>query len=187
MVTLYLARHGETEENTAHILQGLLPGTLTATGRAQAAALGDQLAHSGIRFDVLLSSDLKRAVDTAEIISHRLGMTVGLLPLLRERDWGKATGRRIGTVQLTPPPEGLESLEAMAGRAARFLTFLRQHYDGQCVLAVSHGLFARCIQAVWAGKAIQDIPKMQNAEVRQLLVGEVSHSGISEADVVSAD
>lgn len=187
MVTLYLVRHGETEENRAHILQGLMPGTLTATGKAQAAALRDKLASSGFHFDALLSSDLKRALDTAGIIGKRLNLSVQPLPLLRERDWGCATGARIGTVQLTPPPEGMESIEKMAGRAERFLAYLIRNYDGKSVLAVSHGLFARCIQAVLTGKTIQDIPRMQNAEVRKLSIEEIPHPGISDSDIVSAD
>ena len=40
MITLYLARHGQTVENLSHIFQGHLPGTLTEEGKQQAVALG---------------------------------------------------------------------------------------------------------------------------------------------------
>ena len=60
MIYLYLARHGETQENVAQILQGHMPGHLTPQGREQAANLRDQLVKSGIHFDVLLYSDLRR-------------------------------------------------------------------------------------------------------------------------------
>ena len=61
MITLYLARHGQTEQNLAHIFQGQMPGNLTALGRQQAAELGERLRE--IPFDSLLSSDLARAYD----------------------------------------------------------------------------------------------------------------------------
>ena len=62
MITLYLARHGQTEENIARIFQGHMPGTLTVEGIAQAEALRDTLRN--ISLDAVVSSDLKRCVDT---------------------------------------------------------------------------------------------------------------------------
>ena len=92
MIELYLVRHGETEENVAGILQGHLPGRLTAAGVCQAEALRDALA--GVTFDALVVSDLARTVATAEVLNGRRGLPVDLCPLLRERDWGSLTGRR---------------------------------------------------------------------------------------------
>lgn len=54
--TLYLARHGETEENVAQILQGHLPGHLTERGRNQAVQLRNTLMQSGASFDALLTA-----------------------------------------------------------------------------------------------------------------------------------
>ena len=62
MITLYLARHGQTEENMTRIFQGHMPGTLTVEGIAQAEALRDTLRD--ISLDAVVSSDLKRCVDT---------------------------------------------------------------------------------------------------------------------------
>ena len=67
MITLYLARHGQTEENIARIFQGHMPGTLTVEGIAQAEALRDTLRD--ISLDAVVSSDLKRCVDTAVVFS----------------------------------------------------------------------------------------------------------------------
>ena len=58
MITLYLARHGQTEENMTRIFQGHMPGTLTVEGIAQAEALRDTLRN--ISLDAVVSSDLKR-------------------------------------------------------------------------------------------------------------------------------
>ncbi len=47
MITLYLARHGQTEENMTRIFQGHMPGTLTVEGIAQAEALRDTFGRCG--------------------------------------------------------------------------------------------------------------------------------------------
>ncbi len=172
MVTLYLVRHGETEGNVAQILQGHMPGRLTARGRLQAAGLRERLLAEGIVPDVLLTSDLQRAVDTAAIINEAYGLPVTLCPLLRERDWGELTGRAIGTVDTAHFPPSVEKIETLAARAGRFLDLLRDEYTGRCVLAVTHGLFARCVQAVATGRTLREVPRMNNAEVRRVDVAE---------------
>ena len=62
MITLYLARHGQTKENTMRIFQGHLPGELTDEGIEQAKELGKELEN--IHIDCIISSDLKRVTDT---------------------------------------------------------------------------------------------------------------------------
>ncbi len=95
MTELYLVRHGQTEENAAHILQGHMPGHLSHEGIAQAQALRDELKN--IRFDALLCSDLKRCMDTAMILNEPHG-----LPL--ESTSPSRTG--LGTVHGYGYPEG---------------------------------------------------------------------------------
>ena len=57
---------------------------------------------------------------------------------------------------------------ALKSRASDFIRFLREHYDGQTVVAVGHGIINKAIQAVHFGKAMRDVPRMTNAEVREL-------------------
>lgn len=166
MTTLYLVRHGETEDNVNQILQGQTDGQLTARGVAQAQELRDKLKDD--HFDVLISSDLKRAVDTATILNepHHLKMETSIL--LRERDWGDFTGRFIPDIQEETFPENVEQVDKMFARAKNFLTYIKVTYPDKQVLAVGHGLFNRCIQAVYHKKTIREIPRMVNAEVRIL-------------------
>ena len=86
MITLYLARHGQTEENMTRIFQGHMPGTLTVEGIAQAEALRDTLRD--ISLDAVVSSDLKRCVDTARIAVEGRNLPWEKTVLLREIDWG---------------------------------------------------------------------------------------------------
>ena len=72
-MTLYLLRHGETEENVQHILQGHMPGTLTETGKAQARALAEEVrSHSQSRNPHAARSHHDQAAEGARLgLSHR--------------------------------------------------------------------------------------------------------------------
>ncbi|EGG55263.1 phosphoglycerate mutase family protein [Paraprevotella xylaniphila YIT 11841] len=167
MTELYLVRHGQTEENAAQILQGHMPGHLSREGIAQAQALRDEL--KDIRFDALLCSDLKRCMDTAMILNEPHGLLLESTPLLRERDWGPFTGMDILKAR-TKIDHRAEPVESMFRRAETFLLNIVSRYKDKRVLVVSHGLFCRVIQAACLGKTIRDIPRMDNAEVRRLIL-----------------
>lgn len=164
---LYLARHGETEENVKNILQGHLPGHLTFKGIEQARKLRDQL--SEIKFDVILASDLKRSMDTAMILNEPHRLVIEPCVLLRERDWGNLTGANILKAR-KHIDESAESAAKMYARAEEFLLSIVDCYKGKTVLAVGHGLFHRVIQGAFHGKSIREIPRMDNAEVRMLSI-----------------
>lgn len=188
MTHLYLARHGETEENVAQILQGLMPGHLTARGREQAAELRDKLVATHTAFDVMLTSDLQRALDTANIINGGLHLPLSPCPLLRERDWGSFTGTPITIARSSQMPDDAESVQAMFERAKRFITYIYKVYHNQSVLAIGHGLFNRTIQAAFAHCEIRDIPRMQNAEVRHIAIDHLpAQWNSSTHDAISAD
>ena len=83
-VRIYIVRHGETEENKQKIMQGQLDTQLDLEGEKQADLVAKALRE--IPFDVCYSSDLRRAVSTAErILVHHSGMQLEKPPALRER------------------------------------------------------------------------------------------------------
>ncbi len=164
--TLFLVRHGETEDNVRQIMQGQSQGRLTLHGVEQAETLARQLADEPI--DAFLSSDLRRAVDTAAILAAPHHLPVETTPLLRERDWGDFTGRFIPDLKDEPWPDNVESMADMMQRAASFLEYVRTHYPRQRVVAVGHGIFNKALQAVYHQKPIHEIPRMGNAELRVL-------------------
>ena len=120
--------------------------------------------------DAVISSDLKRAVDTAAVIAAPHGLEVMTTSLLRERDWGDFTGRYIPDLKNEPWPENVESLENLLSRAGEFITYVRQTFPGKKVLAVGHGIINKAIQAVLYNKSMSEILKMSNAEVRELVL-----------------
>lgn len=166
MTTLYLVRHGETVDNVAKIMQGQRPGMLNATGVQQIEELAETLRD--IHFDAVVSSDLRRSYDSAVILAARRAMSVTATPLLRERDWGDFTGRYILDLKGLPMPDNVEKMDDLLKRARAFLDWVGEHYAGQTVLAVGHGIINKAIQAVHYGLQTREVPKMSNAEYRIL-------------------
>lgn len=169
MTTLYLVRHGETHDNAAQIMQGRRQGELNATGIEQITILAEHLA--GKRFDAIISSDLKRAMDSAEIVAHHLGQELSATtPLLRERDWGDFTGRFIPELKGLPFPDNMEKMDDLLARANAFIEWIKANYPNMTILAVGHGIINKAIQSVYYGKPMREIEKMTNAECRILIL-----------------
>ncbi len=162
---LLLTRHGETSGNVNHIMQGQTQGELTEKGILQAKELAERL--SAVNIDIFLSSDLKRAIDTCNIIAAPYGGKIITTPLLRERDWGSFTGRYIPDLKDEPWPDDIENLDTLLDRAARFISYVKEKYPGKTVLAVGHGIINKAIQAVLLNKTMNDISRMENAEIRE--------------------
>lgn len=168
--TLYLVRHGETTDNAARIMQGQTPGELNAKGIAQAEEVAARMADHPI--DVFVSSDLKRSIQTCEIIARAHHAEVITTPLLRERDWGSFTGKFIPTLPQDSKdwPDDIESIESMKSRAQNFITWLRVTYPGKTILAVGHGIINKALQSVYFHRPMNEIEKMGNAEARILIL-----------------
>lgn len=154
MTTFYIARHGQTEWNVEGRLQGHTNSHLTAQGRQQAELLRDTLAD--VTFDAIVSSDLTRAHDTAEIIAQSRNVTVTTTLLLREKGFGHLEGKLSNHIReegvwdtfntldyagqlnhrLVP---GAETIQEMLDRFRSFLLELAQEYPDGTILVVSHG------------------------------------------------
>ncbi len=91
MAELVLVRHGRADGNSLHRFLGWGNVYLDEAGRRQAAAAADRLAHADI--DVIVTSDLARAVETATVLGDRLGVPVEHEARLREIDNGEWTLR----------------------------------------------------------------------------------------------
>ena len=166
MTTLYLVRHGETVDNANQIMQGQTQGELNANGIQQAHEFSEQWKEKEI--DIILASDLKRAIDTARIIAEPHRLDVLTTPLLRERDWGSFTGRFIPDLKGEVWPDDIETQENLLSRAGEFIAYVKQTFPGKKVLAVGHGIINKAIQSYYYNKPMSDIQRMQNTEVRIL-------------------
>lgn len=170
MTKLYLVRHGETTDNAAHIMQGQTPGELNQKGIKQAEEVAHKMVNASI--DVFVASDLRRSIQTCEIIARPHHQEVITTPLLRERDWGSFTGKYIPDLPKDPKdwPDDIETLEKMKSRAQNFLTWLKVAYPDKTILAVGHGIINKAIQSVYFKRPMNEIEKMDNAEVRILIL-----------------
>jgi len=98
-------RHGESVGNAESRWQGQADYPLTDTGSAQARALADRWKNERVRFDLVISSPLMRARETAEIIATILNVSIEFEPLWLERDNGEFSGLTAHEVRqnFTPP------------------------------------------------------------------------------------
>jgi broad specificity phosphatase PhoE len=157
MAELLLVRHGETDWNVERRFQGHADPPLNATGRKQAQMLADELAD--VQIDVIYTSDLVRARETAEIVAARVGVPVVALSELREIDVGEWQGLSWPEIE-ERHPNGVrswhenghgwhagETYEQLAQRVLRALQGIaRRHRDAR-VLIVGHGGTVRVVRA----------------------------------------
>jgi probable phosphoglycerate mutase len=162
VTTLLLARHGETDWNREGRWQGHSNTSLNELGREQARALAEELTDE---IDVVYSSDLARARETAEIVAGRLGLEVRFDPRLRERGFGSWEGLTRAEIE---ERDG-EPFEAFADRMHAFLEDVLQRHPGELVLVIAHGGSIRVIHALALGldyvRDHRSIPAVANCVV----------------------
>ena len=151
MSPLLLVRHGNTEFNSALKFQGHSDIKLSYTGYRQAERLRDRLAVEEI--DTIYSSDLSRALATAEIISSRHKISIITCPELREINFGELEGLTFEEISQSHPEisqswanlshtlkfPGGESFEELNNRVMIFIDRLKEHDSGEKILIVAHG------------------------------------------------
>jgi broad specificity phosphatase PhoE len=151
-MNLILVRHGETDWNRTGRCQGISDVVLNDNGRKQALELG--LCLKGEKISAVYSSDLARAMSTAEEIARHHGLTVEIDSDLREMDQGDFEGLLFTEIrerysdimsEWRDNPETLripsgETLAEVRERALRAFEKLRGRHDGETVVAVSHNL-----------------------------------------------
>ena len=161
MIELVYETHSTTTDNERGIATGWLPGELSERGREQVRELGRRRRDDGI--DAVFSSDLRRAVHTAE-----LAFPGGEVPLhedarLRECDYGDLNGRaavevtatRLDRIE-TPFPNG-ESYRDVVGRTRAFLADLLREHDNARVLVIAHSANRWAIEHLVHGTPLADL------------------------------
>jgi probable phosphoglycerate mutase len=189
---LLLVRHGETDWNRDRRFQGHADQPLNDAGREQARALADELA--GERIDVVYTSDLVRARETAEIVAARLGAEVLVRSELREIDVGEWEGLSWPEIE-ERHPEGArswhehghgwtsgETYDQLGERIIKALQQIAADHPAQRVLVVGHGGTVRATRAFIEGLSVADSrrqsPPIGNCEVFRVAVEDGSFRGI---------
>ena len=155
---IILVRHGETEENKKGIMQGHIHGTLSANGIWQAKKLANRLKNEN--FNIIFSSDLMRAMNTAkEIVEFHINTPFKTTKELREVDLGKYEGKTkeelgllndVNVTDIILPGEG-ETTEMLFERAKKFIEFLKKNHKDKNILLVCHGGIGQAIIGYFLG------------------------------------
>ena len=163
---LYIARHGETDWNVLHRLQGWTDRPLNETGRRQAGELAGTL--TGIRLDAIYSSTLSRSRDTATTVAAKT-MTVKSLDGLRERNYGHFQGGSDTAAEYVKRMnvwddrlDDGESLNQLMTRAKDSLAQIRREHPAGNVLIVAHRITNQTIL-----RALLDLTPEQAVKITQ--------------------
>lgn len=169
---LGLVRHGQTDWNAQLRLQGSSDIPLNEVGIAQARSAASKINPAD--WDFLAASPLSRARDTAMLIAERIGMPIVIIPELIERSFGEAEGLSHSQwrtkFESKEPIPGLESIEDLEKRANSLLRMVATEYDGQRILAVSHGsLIRKLIKIGSQGELPLSNDRLENLSLNRLV------------------
>jgi probable phosphoglycerate mutase len=152
---IYLARHGETLWNKTQRLQGQLDSELTPLGKTQSLDIAEMLATKNI--NLIVSSPLGRALQSAVICKQKLNVTHQISNNLMERNLGVWQGEEVKTLQALPEYSELlkqvtsltvdnsESALTCGHRIFDTLKELGYEHTGQNILIICHGEALRCL------------------------------------------
>ena len=160
-IEIVFETHSTTEDNEAGRATGWLPGRLSEQGRAQARELGQRRAPDGIA--AVFCSDLRRAVETAEIAFGTSGVPVLHDWRLRECDYGALNGMPAADMHagrrdhLDVPYPGGESWRQAVARAGRFLADLPLRWEGRRVVVIGHIATRWGLDHVLRGIPVEDL------------------------------
>ena len=160
-VELIYETHTPTTDNEAGLSTGWLPGELSAEGRREARELGELWRDRGIA--VVISSDLRRAVDTARIAFPDGRPPILLDPRLRECDYGRLNGspaelvaaERIGHID--EPFPGGQSYRQVVAATQEFLRDLVARWDGERVMLIAHTANQWALDVLLADARLEDL------------------------------
>ncbi|MCU1425154.1 MAG: histidine phosphatase family protein [Microbacteriaceae bacterium] len=158
-MTLAFIRHGQTDWNLADRLQGTSDIPLNDTGRQQARDAVATLA--GVDWEVIVSSPLIRARETAAIIAAGLDIELGpSYDELVERAYGEGEGATAEVIAERWPDKnypGLESLDSVVARGKAALERINADYGDRNTLIVCHGTIIRYTLSSLAGRTFEQI------------------------------
>lgn len=173
---IWITRHGQTNLNLAHLMQGLTDEPLNETGIAQARKARKQIGD--IRFDAVYTSPLDRAIVTGSIIGGVSRDQVITDPRIIEADFGKYEKRKYTSLglfmslywalpEVFPAPDTVETIASLRERSSSFLRELEQK-DYENVLVACHGGIMRALSGYLADRknGIWWRPKPHNCEIR---------------------
>jgi broad specificity phosphatase PhoE len=161
LIELVYETHSTTIDNETGIATGWLPGRLSETGRSHARALGERRRADGLA--VVFTSDLARAVETAEIAFGGTEIPVREDSRLRECNYGELNGRPVTEIdvermrRIDEPFPGGESYRDVVDRTRDFLNDLLPEFDEARVLLIAHSANRWALEHLLLGTALEEL------------------------------
>lgn len=183
MGKIFVVRHGQDKDNAQYILNGRRDNSLTDLGKKQVKIIAGQLKKQNIQ--VIYSSPMKRAIQTAQIIAAESGIKeININNDLNERDFGILTGKPIADIPKYATrilrshgityfleAEGSESFENLYKRVKKVLYTIQKKHTDENVLIITHGDVGKMIRAVYQGRTWEEglhQPNFANAQILEL-------------------
>lgn len=167
---IIIVRHGETTANDKGIIQGQLHGKLNEKGILQAEKIGESLKKE--RIEIILTSGLARAYDTAKLISRYVKAPIIVEDNLKERNFGIFQGksreeffifeRSLQNHWKNKPEEG-ESFEDLYNREREVIDKIFKDYYSKNILIVAHGDVSRMLIGILTKKDVEESCKIKQA------------------------
>ena len=164
-MNIYIVRHGQTDWNKEGKFQGSCDIELNKTGEEEAKKLKEEL--KGIKFDLIISSPLKRAIKTAKIINESHGTKIEISKDIIERDFGELEGKSaieqheinmemLLNIDYNYNKKKVEPIKELQNRVYKFLhEIAKRHFEN--ILIVSHCGVIQMMRCYFEG-----VPKDKN-------------------------
>ncbi|QSX05553.1 histidine phosphatase family protein [Sedimentibacter sp. zth1] len=206
MITIYITRHGQTYWNIEKRLQGQGNSELTEKGILGAKLLCERFKDTDI--DCIISSPLKRTMDTSEIVKGDKNIPIYTLDSLMEIDIGTFSGHTVDEMKLIDKklvenilsnpyevcyPEG-ENLLQFYDRCVKSIKEIIDNYDGKTVLVVAHGGVLNCIEHYmrqeivppnWEDQIVENCSltkyEIDGENIKEILFNDIEHLRVSFA------
>ena len=173
MVTLILERHGQSDGNVLKIFTGHTDMALTDLGRKQVEKSAEYIARN-YKIDKIYSSDLSRAIETAQAVADRTGLEIVKSDKLREMYAGKWDGKEFTYIQENFREDwetwqkdpgnsrctGGESMKELSKRVVSELVRIAEENDGKTVFIATHATPVKVSQCHFRGWSMEEIKKL---------------------------
>lgn len=183
MKHLYYLRHGESTANISALIGGFIHAPLTEKGIAQAKSAGASTRQEKLTFDVIISSPLERAINTAKLFSKEINYPeakIELLADIQERFFGELEGQHEDAFGMTKDEylqnplsidhiKHVETIQALHERAEKVFNDLKKRPE-DIILLVSHAAFGRSLRKVIENRPFDEpIENFENAQIIKLI------------------
>lgn len=188
ITTIYIIRHGQTEGNKLRVFQGRIDTPLNDTGREQILKTCKKMASLEITFDVLISSPLSRALESANIIKsfYPSNKPIIIDENAIERSFGLAEGIPLTDENYTKIMNNefadQESEFQIMKRAKHFIDNILETYPGKRIVVVTHSHFLKACMKPYI-KSLQFNSKTLNAGLSILKFNEFKHCIKAQIDI----